>query len=84
MIFEDSINGRAFSAIDLVEKVAKDRGFEVVKCYSLDESVDDQKMREESVKKCINQLIKKVDAIYVTQQSGVNNVYYSRDSEGYQ
>ncbi len=74
MIFEDSVNGKAFSAIELVEKVAKDRSFEVVKCYSLDESVDDQKAREESVKKCVNQLIGKVDAIYITQQSGVNEV----------
>jgi ABC-type uncharacterized transport system substrate-binding protein len=74
MIFEDSVNGKAFSAIELVEKVAKDRSFEVVKCYSLDESIDDQKAREESVKKCVNQLIGKVDAIYITQQSGVNEV----------
>lgn len=75
MIFENSVNGKAFSAIDLAEKVAKDRGFEIVKCFCLDESVDDQKAREESVIKCINHLIeKKVDAIYFTQQSGVNDV----------
>ena len=74
MIFEDSVNGRAFSAIDLVEKVAKDRGFEIVRCYCLDESIDDQKLREESVIKCLNQLIGKVDSIYFTQQSGINDV----------
>ena len=36
--FEDSVNGRSFSAIDLVDKVAKERGFEVVRCYSIDDS----------------------------------------------
>lgn len=74
MIFENSVNGRAFSAIDFVEKVAADRNFQIVKCYSLDESVDEQKAREESVKNCVNQLAGQVDAIYITQQSGVNEI----------
>jgi ABC-type uncharacterized transport system substrate-binding protein len=74
MMFEDSVNGRAFSAVDLAEKVAKERSFEIVKCYTLDESIDNQQTREESVTKCFNELIKKTDAIYITQQSGVNEV----------
>jgi len=73
IMFEDSVNGRAFSAIEIVEKVAKERGFEIVKCFCLDESVDSQQTREESVIKCISELMGKVDAIYVTQQSGVNS-----------
>ena len=72
MVYEDSINGRSFAAIEFVEKVAKERGFEIVRCYSLDESIDDQKIREESVKKCFQDLGKKVDAIYITQQGGIN------------
>ena len=72
MTFEDSVNGRSFAAIDLVEKVAKERGFEIVKCYNLDDVVDDPKARGESVIKCFNELVGKVDAIYVTQQGGVN------------
>jgi ABC-type uncharacterized transport system substrate-binding protein len=74
MFFEDSVNGRAFSAVETVEKVATERGFEIVKCFCFDEGIDDQKRREESVKKCFNDLVAKVDAIYVTQQSGVNDV----------
>jgi len=49
-------------------------GIDSVRCYCLDESVDDQKLREESVIKCTNELVKKVDAIYFTQQSGVNDM----------
>lgn len=73
IMFENSVNGKAFSAIEVVEKVAKERGFEIVRCYSLDESVDSQQVREESIIKCLNELASKVDAIYVTQQSGVNS-----------
>lgn len=74
VFFENSVNGRSFSAIDTVEKVAKERGFDVITCYNFDESIDDIKLRDDSVKKCFQELIdKKVDAVYVTQQNGVNN-----------
>jgi ABC-type uncharacterized transport system substrate-binding protein len=72
IIYEDSINGRSFSAIDLVEKVAKERGFEIIKCHSLDEIIDDAQARNLSVEKCFNELVDKADAIYVTVQGGVN------------
>lgn len=73
-VFENSVNGRSFSAIDTVEKVAEERGFDVVTCYNFDEGIDDTKLRDDSVKKCFQELIdKKVDAVYVTQQNGVNN-----------
>jgi ABC-type uncharacterized transport system substrate-binding protein len=72
MVFEDSVNGKSFSAIDIVEKIAKERGFEIVKCHSIDDVVDDPKARGESVIKCFKDLVKKVDAIYITQQGGVN------------
>lgn len=73
MIFEDSVNGRSISAIEQVEKVAKERDFQIIKCFSLDESIDDQLAREDSIKKCFNELTGKVDAFYITQQSGVSN-----------
>jgi len=74
MFFENSINGRSFSAIDTVQKVAKERNFNVITCYSFDESIDDVKVRDDSVRKCMKELIdKKVEAIYITQQNGVNN-----------
>lgn len=78
MTFEDSVNGRSFSAIDTMEKVGNERGFKVIKCYCLDESIDDQQKREASVIKCFQDLITQVDAIYVTQQSGVNNASISQ------
>lgn len=73
MVYEDSVNGRSFSAVDMVEKVAKERGFEIVRCFCLDDVIDDPKTREESLIKCFKDLMGKVDAIYITQQGGVND-----------
>lgn len=69
--FEDSIYGRSYSAIDTVEKVAADIGFEVVKCYTKSD-ISDTQIASDSVIKCFDKLSKEVDAIYVTIQGGVN------------
>ena len=69
--FEDSIYGRSYSAIDTVEKVAADIGFDVVKCHTKSD-ISDTDVASESVVQCFNELSKKVDAIYVTIQGGVN------------
>jgi hypothetical protein len=44
--YENSEAGRSYSAMDDVEKVAKERGFEIVRCYSLDD-VSDRKLADE-------------------------------------
>ena len=69
--FEDSIYGRSYSAIDTVEKVAADIGFDVVKCHTKSD-ISDTDIASQSVIRCFNELSKKVDAIYVTIQGGVN------------
>ena len=69
--FEDSIYGRSYAAIDTVEKVAADIGFEVVKCYTKSD-ISDTDIASKSVIKCFDRLSKEVDAIYVTIQGGVN------------
>ncbi len=69
--FEDSIYGRSYSAIDTVEKVAKDIGFEVVTCHTKSD-ISDTDIASQSVIRCFEELSKQVDAIYVTIQGGVN------------
>lgn len=69
--FEDSIYGRSYAAIDTVEKVAADIGFEVVKCYTKSD-ISDTSIASQSVIRCFEELSKEVDAIYVTIQGGVN------------
>lgn len=69
--YEDTVNGRSYAALDKIEKVSKDRGFEVVRCHTKSD-ISDARLAEESVMHCFNELSKTADAIYVTLQGGVN------------
>lgn len=69
--YEDTEAGRSYAAIEKVEKVAKERGITIVRCFTKSD-VADQKLAEESVKRAFRELVKKSDAIYVTVQGGVN------------
>lgn len=73
MIYENSDSGKSYAAVDMVEKVAKERGFEIVRCYCQDEAIDDQNARGENVINCFKNLVGKIDALYLTQQGGVND-----------
>lgn len=68
--FEDSVNGRSYAAIDVVERLSRERGFEVVRCYTQSD-ISDISVAEQSVVDCFDELSTKVDAIYVTEQGGV-------------
>ena len=70
--YENTVNGRSYAAIDKVEKVARERGFEIVRCYTKSD-IADTDLAGESVRKCFEELVDKADAIYVTEQGGVNN-----------
>ena len=71
--YEDTVAGRSYAAVDKVGTVAQELGFEVVSCYTMgEEKTSDLKVAEESVKKCFHELGKTADAIYVTQQNGIN------------
>lgn len=69
--YENTLPGRTYAAIADIEKVAKERGFEIVRCYTKDD-VPDIKVAEESVVNCFTQLAPQVDAVYLTIQRGVN------------
>ncbi|MDY0038877.1 MAG: ABC transporter substrate binding protein [Desulforhabdus sp.] len=72
VFYEDTDAGKTYAALDKVEKIAKERGFEIVTCHTISDTPD-IKVAEESVVKCLNELgEKKVEAIYVTKQNGVN------------
>ncbi len=75
--YEDSIYGRTYAAVDQIEKVARQRGFKIVHCYTQSD-IADVRAAGTSVINCFEDLIGKVDAIYVTQQGGVNPLTLSR------
>jgi len=72
VVYEDSLAGRSYAAIDTVEALAKTHNFKIVRCHTKSD-ISDQKLAEKGVIKCFNELVKKADAIYVTQQGGVSS-----------
>ncbi len=68
--FEDSVNGRSYAAIDVVERLSKERGFQVQRCYTKSD-IPDISVAEKSVIDCFEELAYIVDAIYITEQGGV-------------
>ncbi len=69
--YENTVAGRSYAAIEDIEKVAKERKFKVLRCYTKDD-IPDLKEAESSVVKCYEALADKADAIFVTIQRGVN------------
>lgn len=69
--FEDSVNGRSYAAIEVLQSLGKIKGFELVSCHTLSD-IRDVTAAEDSVEKCFKELAGKVDAIYVTLQGGIN------------
>jgi ABC-type uncharacterized transport system substrate-binding protein len=70
--FENTPEGRTIAAIDDAEKVAKEKGFKIVHCFTKN-IVSDTKIADDSVINCFEELSKKVDAVYITNQTGINS-----------
>lgn len=68
--YEDTPNGRSYAAIDVLERLKQERGFDLVRCYTKSD-IADTREAEQTVIRCFEELAEKVDAIYVTQQGGV-------------
>jgi len=69
--YEDSPIGRSYASIDMIESIAKERHFEIIRCYTKDD-ISNNTLADDSVLKCFENLAPQVDAIYVVQQLGVN------------
>jgi ABC-type uncharacterized transport system substrate-binding protein len=69
--FENTVNGRSYAAMDKIEQASAELGFEIVPCYTQSD-IADQKLAEQSVVSCFEQLVNEVDAIFVSVQGGVN------------
>ncbi|MGB5158924.1 ABC transporter substrate binding protein [Desulfobacterium sp. N47] len=67
---QNTIEGRSYAAIDDINRVAKERGFNVITCNApfSDVSSDDA---YNAVLKCNRELAPKVDAYYITVHRGV-------------
>ena len=72
VIYEDSLAGRSYAAIETIEALSKTHDFEIVRCHTQSDT-SDQESAEQGVINCFKELVKDADAIYVTQQGGVNS-----------
>jgi ABC-type uncharacterized transport system substrate-binding protein len=70
--YEDSVEGRSYSAVDIIEATAKELNFEIVPCYSVSDTHIQEKANE-SFLGCIDTLSQTTDAIYLTAQGGLNS-----------
>lgn len=66
----DTDEGKAYAAIGDVERVARERGFEVVACHAPFSNVSDDKAKQ-AVQNCITELSPKIDAFYFTNHRGI-------------
>ncbi|MFT6984447.1 MAG: ABC-type uncharacterized transport system substrate-binding protein [Psychromonas sp.] len=69
--YENTISGRSYAGMILIEKASLELGFEIVPCYTLSD-IADQQLADQSVLECFDKLAQKVDAIFVSSQGGVN------------
>ena len=69
--YEDTVSGRSYAAIETIEKLSKERRFKIERCYTQSD-ISDSDIAEKSVLACFERFAKSVDAVYVTQQGGVN------------
>lgn len=70
--YENTVNGRSYAAVDVVEEVAEEQGFAVEHCYTQSDIADQERVNA-SVIDCFEKLVMSVDAIYITAQGGVND-----------
>ncbi len=72
VVYEDTLAGRSYAAIETIEALTKRHNFEIVRCLT-ESDLSDLSLAEQGVIDCFNDLVKGADAIYVTQQGGVSS-----------
>jgi len=67
--YENTKAGRTYAAIEDVERIARERNFEIVRCHSVSD-VPDAEQAFRSLLKCHEELAPRIDAMYLTIQNG--------------
>lgn len=73
--YDNNRAGKTYAAIDKIEKVANETGFEITHCHTKAKDEFESLSlpeKEERFKQCFHELSEKADAIYVTIHTGVN------------
>ncbi|ALN74603.1 ABC transporter substrate-binding protein [Aureimonas sp. AU20] len=70
LVYENSAEGRTFAAVDDIERIARDRGFEIVSCFAPFNNIP-QEEAEGKVEACYAEIASKSDAVYITVHRGL-------------
>lgn len=65
MVYEDSVAGRTLAAVEDMESVARERGFEIVRCFVKDNQPDKNEFYRETLE-ANRKLAREVDAMYLS------------------
>lgn len=68
--YEDTVVGRSYAALKDIEKVAGERRFEILRCFTQSDTKSIVEA-EASVIQCAADLAPRIDAFYITNQGGV-------------
>ncbi|MFC1488518.1 ABC transporter substrate-binding protein [Thermodesulfobacteriota bacterium] len=71
VVYENTLEGRAYASVNDIEQVARERDFEVIYCKAPFSGVAKRESTE-AVIKCHTELAPKVDALYVTVHRGIS------------
>ncbi len=63
--YENSLEGRSYAAMDVIEKLSKELNFEIVRAFTKESNVASKEIAVESVKQALKKLIKTADALYL-------------------
>jgi ABC-type uncharacterized transport system substrate-binding protein len=67
--FEDSKDGRIYANVEDLNKVAKQRGFEIIECHARDIGLTEEECRQEIVR-CYGELAPQIDALWIGLHRG--------------
>lgn len=70
LVYEDSPEGRTYSAVEAVEQVAREQGFKVLTCNAPSNGITPE-MATRNALECYARLAPQIDAAYVTVHRGV-------------
>jgi ABC-type uncharacterized transport system substrate-binding protein len=72
IVYEDSPEGRSYSAVDAIEAVSRERGFAITACHAPFSGVEASVAAQKAVD-CYRKIAPEVDAVYVTTHRGVTS-----------
>lgn len=70
IVYENSPEGRTFAAVDDIERIAGERGFEIVPCYAPFNNIPQEEAEAKAIA-CYDEIASKSDAVYITVHRGI-------------